>query len=932
MGNTSWLHQELQVPHMPWRSICAVVPILLSTLSLCPRASAEPDYFFYQVPFPPSPANGDQALATLDHRAEAAIEAVACGNELNFASYVKDGVTKEDSTALVIGKMEWLAGHPDLRGKRYITKTVCKFTRTVRGREFCNLYNDRNDPRLCENPVKFESDFKQSTIWKNLRAGRFSELNDRLESLYRPYCGVVLGENNTVRSGVVAASRGIDTNYGPIDDREFVQLDFAVSRHCMLAQINASLLSMSVQQTPGSSGLPCKNDVFVAVLTGQPTIAPAQDATRIRGDWDMAVKDLIRIAYLDKRYGFALLDQPARSHLQEQLLTLDGGPAEESYSLLGCGNTEESTGTSQERADERDWIDDFGSWLWDLFRFLLYFVFFLVSAGLYVLTFGTLNLLGVALGAGTPETENHLLMINTSKYLKNQFIIQDLGPGSDDAEGFEEDQLDLREWLLKSMQGFVQNDFIEYNSRPYQRLSMLAILNIYDFADDGDLRTGAELVLDYTTAKFAIGSSQGRRFVPFRRLRDVVAELVDTDAKRCTAPEAAGDRDLDLWKICYIMHNGLFDQVEGADYQIPLGLYYSGQIHQLRDGKISFGAAAGAAYAATSYYRPEAFVIDLAIRKVDAVYQRIYHHSTGEIYSSGRGYLISAGGVQTGYAYAIAGVGNVADRGTALPIVLFITGRELPPPSFIIGPPALLPMYVDRTTLGDFIRITGEKEEEVEVEDGNVEVRRTYDHNLCVWDGFACGLNLEIPTEFNKCMSKGPPGSPAEWDFIDTKLCEAYADAPRSFIALYREACRNTDTGCWRDFGFFEIVDAEPTDSFDAFKSKIIQINPTPSIPGDKMTGVYRSFRNQIIAFDCEAHQNDSDKWGIQSVDGLSQPDLTDWPFAGGGLGTAPSVQTVMTGNGDGLLHISNPRLNWRLDLDFRDMNNPMRARVPPPS
>lgn len=200
---------------------------------------------------------------------------------------------------------------------------------------------------------------------------------------------------------------------------------------------------------------------------------------------------------------------------------------------------------------------------------------------------------------------------------------------------------------------------IEYNSRPYNRLSTFAIQNLADFATDDTVRLGARLVLDYETAKFSVGSQQGRRFVPFRRKREDMAKRIDFDA-----PEV----------------NGLFDLLQGGDQQIGLGLMYAGQVDQMRDGFVSYGAASQALYAVSSEYKPEDFVVDLAINKDTAVFQRV-HHTTGEVYSSGRSFLISAGGLTSGLAYTATGQAlDLAvrpelkdDLGVAMPTTLFLS-------------------------------------------------------------------------------------------------------------------------------------------------------------------------------------------------------------------------------------------------------------------
>src|SRR5262249_2288830 len=81
--------------------------------------------------------------------------------------------------------------------------------------------------------------------------------------------------------------------------------------------------------------------------------------------------------------------------------------------------------------------------------------------------------------ARVPETENHLLMINTSRYLTNQAMIEALDDegGYPNEDEIQSQQDDTRDWLLERLQRIARNDFDEYNARPYQRYSINAVLN-----------------------------------------------------------------------------------------------------------------------------------------------------------------------------------------------------------------------------------------------------------------------------------------------------------------------------------------------------------------------------------------------------------------------------------------------------------------------
>src|SRR5262249_15210240 len=343
-------------------------------------------------------------------------------------------------------------------------------------------------------------------------------------------------------------------------------------------------------------------------------------------------------------------------------------------SVYECGNQEHDTGSPQDRADERSWtkeglFDDLGNlldWLWH--RIL---IFAAVAAAILVsyFTVGLGWLLPAAVAAGTvgvvigfvriPESENHLFMINTSRYLTNQLIIDAL-PDEDDRAFFQDDQKDIKDWLLSRMHEVMKEDFREYNARPYQRYTLYSLMNLYDFARDQDLKTASQDVLDFAFAKFAVASSQGRRAAPFRRLM----ELIPQDF------------------LNYGSHNeprAFFGMIDGADHPIGPMLLFAAQTQQLKDNKATIDAAFAMIYGATSTYRPDPVILTIAINKAMTYEQRL-HHDGFERYFNTPGFLLSAGGIQTGLANQPM-VGPVSfdtpkglefdkDRGVAVPTTL----------------------------------------------------------------------------------------------------------------------------------------------------------------------------------------------------------------------------------------------------------------------
>lgn len=235
-----------------------------------------------------------------------------------------------------------------------------------------------------------------------------------------------------------------------------------------------------------------------------------------------------------------------------------------------------------------------------------------------------------------PETENHLLMIESSRFLVNQ-VRQKAGPGN---VRFDNGANGLRDWLLGRMALLAQHDFLEFNARPYARYSLHALLNLHEFSSDPLITTASQHVLDYVMMKFAVSSSRGRRVAPFRR-------------QQYRINHQDNSRD-DLL-------------VEGSDEVAGMFLAYTGAtgpdghvLAQFPRGKLYEAVLAG-----TAAFRPTpaAYIVALD-RTVPAGVHRFFHgtrpvlpasgdlaESGLEIYAKSPSFMITAGGsfLDSGY-------------------------------------------------------------------------------------------------------------------------------------------------------------------------------------------------------------------------------------------------------------------------------------------
>jgi hypothetical protein len=306
-------------------------------------------------------------------------------------------------------------------------------------------------------------------------------------------------------------------------------------------------------------------------------------------------------------------------------------------------------------------------------------------------------------GLTVDETENHILVTESSRYLTNQLRMAEVAkshpPGSLEYEAarktFDNSVNKLEDWMLTELQGFLKRDFHEYNARPYARLSVMALRNLADYAESPAVKEEARMVLDYLAAKFAVSSSGLRRSAPFRRRNERIN----------FAPLFSSDSDEQTW---YFM-------TMAGD---------TDAINSLQQGHANWSSAETMAYSGLGTYRVPDLIIQTMIDKSTPYFQ-VFRHEGVELYASTNSFLISSGGdfEPSEPRDRILGIDSKDTRGSAIPTVLV-------PRSFGIS-------------RDEMIRIEGDLDPS----------KRT---NTCVAPGFACGLNLRTPDHYVNAYHKQP--------------------------------------------------------------------------------------------------------------------------------------------------------------------------------
>ncbi len=203
------------------------------------------------------------------------------------------------------------------------------------------------------------------------------------------------------------------------------------------------------------------------------------------------------------------------------------------------------------------------------------------------------------------ETENHIIMMEGSRYLKNKWL-KDHGS----KENAYDNQLNgLGSFLSSSIREKRENGLDEYNSKPYIGYSLTALLNLHAYADR-DVASEATKLLDRLNEKYASSSLSFRRYPPFRRRLD-------------HAREQELDRDYQTWMMKVWSH---------GDKDVMLYAGSQAKEHSLM--------------AAVIPYKLPDEVEEISKGENEEYVLRIGHGKgrSPEIYSRGPGYLITAGG------------------------------------------------------------------------------------------------------------------------------------------------------------------------------------------------------------------------------------------------------------------------------------------------
>jgi hypothetical protein len=209
------------------------------------------------------------------------------------------------------------------------------------------------------------------------------------------------------------------------------------------------------------------------------------------------------------------------------------------------------------------------------------------------------------------DTENHLLMTEGSRYLKNRWLALhgNVNPLYDNvANG-------LEGWLLNLIRELRETGLYEFNSVPYEGYTLTALLNLEAFGSER-MQSAARGFLDQLNWSYALGSLEFRRAPPFRRRYEHAADSA-----------LKADRHVPLMKLWIsLLPEGPANLTPKSSEHIAL-------------------------WACWSPYRLPDKTVQWILEKPASYFIKMGHGPDGspEIYSGGPNYLLSAGGVNRGH-------------------------------------------------------------------------------------------------------------------------------------------------------------------------------------------------------------------------------------------------------------------------------------------
>jgi hypothetical protein len=253
------------------------------------------------------------------------------------------------------------------------------------------------------------------------------------------------------------------------------------------------------------------------------------------------------------------------------------------------------------------------------------------------------------------DSENHILMTESSRYLKNQWL---KNHGNNESK-YDNSINGVAQKLKSFLEEIDTYGFYEFNSAPYLGYTYCSLLNLYEFAS-GDIRYLSGKLLDRLNWQYALSSYNFKHFPPNRRR---FGKSFKTNI------------DSDYHTVMLKVWASLYDDSLSIDIS-------RGEHHAL--------------WATFASYKPADEVMELILNKPKPFFVKMGHgyNSCPEIISGDKDYLLSAGGANQGRRSLIV----------AKPIMLFLndSASEMRDTFHMFGPGDNFVDWNNTGVYGDF--------------------------------------------------------------------------------------------------------------------------------------------------------------------------------------------------------------------------------------
>jgi hypothetical protein len=273
--------------------------------------------------------------------------------------------------------------------------------------------------------------------------------------------------------------------------------------------IMTSLARLLLKQDLAAVSANILREDFQPWLTGT-DIAIAGSLCKRVGDYDFIMMGMLHMAYADEEAGQTLLTPEARHKLRHVLLYEKGNKHHIKFTLGNC------------------------------------------------------------LPIKIKDTENHILMTETARYLTNQLLFKEALKASTPTDEYDNEKNGFEDWFLEHLSEFLRLDFDELNSRPYQGYTLIALATLHTYAEGPRVKLMTRMILDYLSAKTAIQTMGLRRHTPFRR------RLENLVPKNFLQADSAMS-----WYLFHVGNNRVYDGAEASEVDDYLYLMAAVQRYEM---------------------------------------------------------------------------------------------------------------------------------------------------------------------------------------------------------------------------------------------------------------------------------------------------------------------------------------------------------------